>query len=168
MPLDFNEIVSSRLWVGCFVRPDEIGLLAGLRVTTVINLQSEEDLVIYDIHMGDLLCAYEPAGIQLRRVPIQDFDNESLSANLPAAVAEIEGALRGAGSRVYLHCTAGINRSPTAAAAYLMGSAGLSAEVAINHVMARRRCSPSKYALERYADTLAARNCLNGNIKDDQ
>jgi protein-tyrosine phosphatase len=54
----------------------------------------------------------------LRRVPVRDFDAAELRSKLPECVRNLDGLLS-AGHLVYLHCTAGINRSPTVAMAFL-------------------------------------------------
>ncbi len=154
MLLDFNEIIEDRLWVGCYVRPDEVRYLRQIGVTIVLSLQSDRDLDYYGIQTGDLLRAYEMAGIELRRIPIPDFDKQALAANLSQAVDELGKALTPRDSRVYVHCTAGVNRGPTLAAAYLIKVRGLSAQEAYEYILARRNCSPYLDTLESYEASL--------------
>ena len=59
------------------------------------------------------------------------------------------------GARVYVHCTAGINRGPTLAAAYLIKNKGLSAREAYEYVIERRQCRPYPTVLQEYAKSLA-------------
>jgi len=73
--------------------------------------------------MKKLLAAYKLAAIELRRIPIPDFDRHVLGMHLPQAVEELEDALAPSSGKVYVHCTAGINRGPTLAAAILSRSA---------------------------------------------
>ena len=154
MILDRNEIIPDRLWVGGFVRPENVRLLVQMGITHVVNLQSDEDFSNYGISLKKLVKAYEKANIELHRVATQDFDKEALEKNLAQSVAELELALKPSWAKVYLHCTAGINRAPTVAAAYLMKSRGMSAEEAHAFISARRSCSPYLALLQTYSGTL--------------
>lgn len=124
---NYDEIIAGRLWVGGYVREEEIPQLMQIGITTVVNLQTDEDLQHCGISPDGLARAYQDAGIELRRLPIQDFDWEALARNLAAAEEQVANALAKSGTRLYLHCTAGVNRSATAAAAFLIRSRGMSA-----------------------------------------
>ena len=150
MILDCNEIIQNKLWVGCYVQPEEVRLLHQWGITTVLSLQSDQDLKNYSISQKRLLKAYALADIELRRIPTQDFDKSALGANLLRGIEELERALAQHWSRVYLHCTAGINRGPTLAAAYLIKNHGLSSKGAYDYVVTRRDCSPYLDILEAY------------------
>ena len=154
MILDSDEIIPGRLWVGRYVDPSDIKLLGALGITTLISLQSDEDLAYYGISIARILRACEEDRIDFRRIAIRDFDRVALAQNLPSVVALLESALASSESRVYLHCSAGINRSPTAAAAYLIRSRGLSAREAHDYLTARRNCSPYLTILGQYEMSL--------------
>lgn len=151
MFLDCSEIIPGRLWVGSYVREGDIFHLQQFGITTVISLQSDEDFASYGISGEKLSRAFESAGIHFRRLPILDFDREALARGLSEAVVELAAEVAKPWTRVYLHCTAGINRAPTVAAAYLIRSRGLSAAVAVAYLTSRRHCSPSLDILERFA-----------------
>jgi protein-tyrosine phosphatase len=154
MILDCDEIIQGRLWVGSLVRPEEVKFLKQMDITAILSLQSDRDLENYGIPQEKLLKAYALAEIEVRRIPTQDFDEQALAANLPQAVEELEAALAPPWARVYVHCTAGINRSPTLAAAYLIKIRGLSAQEAYDYVIARRHCGPYLATLEEYEASL--------------
>jgi protein-tyrosine phosphatase len=154
MILDCNTVLHDRLWIGRFVRPRDVKLLRQMGVTTVISLQSDEDLVVYNVHVDKLLEAYNQAGIELRRVAIPDFDEEAMAAGLEQSVTEVEAALAPSWAKVYLHCTAGINRAPTVAAAYLIRARRLSAQEAYEFIIFRRHCTPYLAVLEQYEASL--------------
>ena len=154
MILDCNEVLTDRLWVGSFIRPKDVMLLHQIGVTTVIGLQTDKELLVYNVNLNKLLQAYSQAGIELRRVAIQDFDERAMAADLEQSVAELETALAPNWAKVYLHCTAGINRAPTVAAAYLMRVRGFSAQQAYDFIMARRHCSPYLEVLQDYEASL--------------
>ena len=150
MILDCDEIIEGRLWVGSYIDAESVHLLGQLGITSVVSLQSDQDLDDYDIQLKELLDAYELAGIQLRRFPIPDFDRKALTDNLSQGVDELEKALNSAGARIYVHCTAGVNRGPAVVAAYLIKTRGLSAREAYDYVRARRPCNPYLECLEAY------------------
>ena len=150
MILDCNEIIEGRLWIGCFIRPEDIRLLKQMEITAILSLQSDRDLAECNISQKKLLKAYAQAEMEFCRIPTTDFDTQALAANLPLAVDELEKALAPRWAKVYAHCTAGINRSPTLAAAYLIKARGLSAQEAHAYVTARRHCSPYLATLEEY------------------
>jgi protein-tyrosine phosphatase len=153
--LDCNEIIPGRLWVGAYLLPKDASALSRAGITTVISLQSEDDISTYGLSLQELGGALQTAGIQLVHIPVQDFSREAIERRLPEAVAELRKALQPAAARVYLHCTAGINRAPTTAAAYLIRFQGMIARDACAVLTARRHCSPYLDVLERYASTLA-------------
>jgi protein-tyrosine phosphatase len=154
MFLDCNEIISGRLWVGCHIRPEDARILRQMGITSILNLQSDRDLANYNISLKKLIKAYALEEIDLRRIPIPDFDRHAVCAHLPQAVEELENALAPLRAKVYVHCTAGINRGPTLAAAYLIKANGLTAQEAYNHVIARRDCSPYLDTLQEYEASL--------------
>ncbi len=123
-------------------------------VVTSLSLQSDRDLADCNISQKQLLKAYALEEIELRRIPIPDFDRQALAVALPQAVEELEKVLVSDQAKVYVHCTAGINRSPTLAAAYLVKMSGLSAREAYDYVISRRHCSPYLATLEDYEASL--------------
>ncbi|MBZ5495497.1 MAG: dual specificity protein phosphatase family protein [Acidobacteriia bacterium] len=154
MGLDFNEIIPGRLWVGGYVREEDVAELRRIGITTVVSLQTDEDLLLYGILPHRLALAYQSSGIELRRVPTLDFDREALARNLPEAVAQVEDALAPPWTKLYLHCTAGINRSATTAAGFLIKSRGTPAREARDYLTARRDCNPTLDILENFEEAL--------------
>jgi hypothetical protein len=69
--------------------------------------------------------------------PMRDFDPPDQRRNLPKAVRRLVGLLA-AGHRVYVHCTAGINRGPLAVLSYLTFVEGLPFEEALAVLYAGR------------------------------
>jgi protein-tyrosine phosphatase len=127
--LDFDAI-DDTLIVGSAFRAEDVPSLAELKVGAVVSLQAEAP---------DPVHALERRGILWARVPCEDFRAPSI-----AQIDEAVGAIRGfvdAGRRVYLHCYAGLQRSVTIAACYLIASdpARWNAAAALARVCARRR-----------------------------
>jgi protein-tyrosine phosphatase len=154
--LDCNEVIPDRLWIGGFVRPEDAPWLRRMGITTIVNLQSDDDLRERGVSLKKLVKALSEADIELRRAPIMDFNKQNIAANLYKCVAELESALSQKWTRVYLHCTAGFNRAPTTAAAYLVKTKGMTAKQACEFVMGKRHCMPYLDVLEIYESTLPA------------
>ena len=154
MLLDYDGIIPDRLWVGSFIRPGDVRELKSLGINTIINLQSDEDVAAYGISLSGIIAACRMEDVEYRRIPTPDFDKVAFAIKLPLCVAELEAALARDQSRVYLHCSAGINRSPTTAAAYLIRARGFSAAEACRYMVERRDCQPYLELLETYEQNL--------------
>jgi hypothetical protein len=86
-------------------------------------------------------------GVLMARHPFPDFSAEGLRSGLPAAVSALDGLLE-SGHRVYLHCTAGMGRSPGVAIAYMYWFRGHpTLEEAYLALTSKRPCGPNKEAI---------------------
>ena len=119
--------------------PEEYDELAAERVTAILSLQTEEDLG--NRTPADVKKAAEAANFLFRNVPVTDFDALDLKRQLPLCVMVLD-ELVSAGHRVYVHCTAGVTRSPTVIAAYLHWKMNWPLDKAVNHLHDIRNCSP--------------------------
>jgi protein-tyrosine phosphatase len=81
------------------------------------------------------------AGLKVHKVPITDFDRADLKLKLPASVTALNDLVE-SGETVYVHCTAGVSRSPPVVAAYMNQCLHWSLESAVNHLMSIRVCYP--------------------------
>ena len=81
-------------------------------------------------------------GVELRRIPIRDFDGLDLRKKLPQCVEALDELLRN-GHTVYMHCNVGSGRSPNVAIAYLIWRQGWNLDDAIEHISKCRSCSPN-------------------------
>lgn len=118
-------------------------------VTNVLCLQSDEDLASRGIQWSVLWQFYLRLGIEVTRVPIIDFDKADLLRHLDAAVAALHDALS-SGGKAYVHCSAGLNRSPTVVIAYLVRHRELSLDDAVQWVTSRHECVPYPDVLESW------------------
>lgn len=150
---DFHQ-VHERLIVGPVPSsPEKIAALRAAGVTALLSLQTDEDLESLSLNWGLLWNFMMHNGISGTRLPIVDFDDRALERGLPKAVEALNDAWR-AGQTVYVHCTAGVNRSPTVAIGWLMRHGGLSLDAAWRQVREARSCDPNYTALSRYAARL--------------
>jgi len=125
-----------------------------LGVTAVLSLQDDDDLEALGVRWDLFARGYQANGIVAVREPVKDFSPRALGARLAACVAALE-RLVAAGHRVYVHCTAGINRSPTVVIAWLHAHRGLSVADAAAQVTGRRQCWPFPEVLARIEELLA-------------
>ena len=146
--------VADRLLVGAYLVPDDFAWLhAQHRVTAVVCLQDDADLAARGLESAALGEASAVAGIAWHHLAVSDADVEALGLRLPDIVRRLIDLLD-RGECVYLHCSAGFNRAPTAAIAYLYARGGLDLEAATACVEARRSCQPYAQALEIFVAAL--------------
>ncbi len=117
-------------------------------VTAVVSLQHDTDLWDKGVDLALLEDAYRRAGIEFRRVPVEDYNETELEAALELGAATL-AELLGAGHTVLVHCNAGYNRSPTLAIAYLCAHRGMTLERATKLVKTSRACLPYLSVLRR-------------------
>jgi len=86
-------------------------------VTCILNTQQDKDMVYWQVDSETIQARCAQRGVVWEQQPFPDFDAEGLRRGLPKAVAVLDVLLR-ANHRVYLHCTAGLGRSPGVAIAY--------------------------------------------------
>ncbi len=145
--MDFHEVLSDVL-VGAY--PSSIEEIDHLRqkigVTAVLNLQTDEDMKRLACDWRSLSAHYRRWKMAVRRVSVRDFDGEDLRQKLPECVQALGELLRN-GHTVYVHCTAGLGRSPSVVVAYLHWVQQLDLETAAKAVQQHRPCSPNLEAI---------------------
>ncbi len=147
-PLPINEVADG-LWVGpCPRSPEFIQDLREVHgLTGLVNLQTDADLESLGMAWPLMWRFLMATGISSQRVIIVDFDDRSLITHLDAAVEAVQEMVA-AGHKTYLHCTAGVNRSPTTAIAWLVRHGGMSLDDAWQQVTSRRTSAPNRKVLE--------------------
>jgi len=140
--MDVDQILP-QVYVGsCPISAGDVDLLARqFRISAVLNVQTDEDMAYWGIGWEQLAGVYRDSGMEVRRVPVEDFDPEDLRRKLPDCVRALDELLR-AGHVVYVHCSAGKNRSPSTVVAYLHWVVGWDLDAAFSHVTAHRWCQP--------------------------
>ncbi|KAG7671474.1 hypothetical protein Ndes2526B_g09363 [Nannochloris sp. 'desiccata'] len=144
----YYHYISEDVIVGS--QPRNAGDIAHLanenNVRAILNLQQDKDLHHWGVNLHELFCASSDHGIELIRTPAVDFDPHSLRATLPTAVAALERARKNHG-RVYVHCTAGLGRSPAVAIAALYWFTDMDLDTAYMYLTDIRPCGPNKEAI---------------------
>jgi len=140
--VDLDQILP-KIFVGVCPRTAEHidWLKDNVGITAVLNVQTEEDFEYWGIDWDVLAAHYRQVGIEARRTPVRDFDADALRRHLPQCVQALDGLLKD-GHTVYVHCTAGINRSPSTVIAYLHWVEQWDWEKAIHQVTSHRQCDP--------------------------
>ncbi len=108
--------------------------LEALNVGLVITAMTAEELDDYGIE-----AAVDFAGAAWLWISVDDDDSEPIQAHFKDVCEAIDKA-KAVGKAVLVHCAAGVSRSPTLAAAWLMHHYGWTAEAALTLLVARRPC----------------------------
>lgn len=116
-------------------------------VTGVVSLQTDDDFLKWHVDFAALEKASYEFNLPIARHPIIDFDDEDLKIHLLSAVDTVHRMIA-VGHRIYLHCTAGQERAPTVAAAYLCMHHNMTVAQSISRVKSVRECSPKKTIME--------------------
>ena len=145
--MELDEIVPE-IHVGSFPeKAVDIRLLKSeFGITAVLNLQTEDDFDANKLDWSALAETYRHEGIEVCRVPVQDFDEEDLRRHLPACVDGLDRLLR-EGHVVFVHCNMGMGRSPSVVVAYLHWIGGMNLDEAFGQVTRLRPSVPSMDAI---------------------
>ncbi len=140
--IDHFTWVDAAVAVGRAPFDDDREWLAAQGVTGLLSLQSDQDLRERGIDWERWAASLAALGIDARRVPVTDFDRGDLLRHLDQGVAAL-AALVDAGRRVYVHCNAGINRSPSVVIGWRVAHLGETLGDATDHVLSLHRpCYP--------------------------
>jgi hypothetical protein len=149
--MDFDQILPN-LYVGSYPEDtSDIDRLHAAGITAVLSLQSEEDCDYLGLETADLAGRYASLGLETRRVSIRDFDDGDLRDKLPVAVETLAELLED-GHAGFVHCTAGVNRSPSVVICYLHWMLGWDLQRAAEHVTSCRRCDPMMTVIRQATD----------------
>ena len=141
--------IQNRLFVGtCPQNETDVIRLQQDRVSAVFNLQSDLDLIEHNIDWSVLESLYVQYGISAHRAPMVDFDEVNIEANLTGVTDSLASVMDN-GHCVYLHCTAGRERSPTTAVAWMTWYGGMSLDLALDTMRKARPSNPYEAILQR-------------------
>jgi hypothetical protein len=107
------------------------------QASAVLSVQHDECLAYWGIDYARLQDRATALGLILVRCPIRDFDIADMRQQLPAAISAL-ASLQARGHRTYVHCTAGLGRSPLVVLAYLILVQKQDPEEAISMILSSR------------------------------
>lgn len=150
--IEFSKITGN-LFVGTCPRTViDLNQIRLIGVTGVFSLQTDEDFRNWNIDFAALETASYEIDLPIARHPIVDFDDEDLKTRLISAVDTLYRMIA-VGHTVYLHCTAGQERAPSVAAAYLCKYKKMTPHQAVTLVKSERECSPKQDIIEAVLST---------------
>ncbi len=139
--------IEEGLWLGrAPLTPEEFSLLHDIGVQDIVTLQTEDEARLGGILPPVATRIVAALGMSLYRMEITDLSAPALKARTPLA-AGLVSHLRSRGRCIYVHCAAGMSRSPTVVSAYLVLSQGLSADAACNLVVTLHPSMPDRQAV---------------------
>jgi protein-tyrosine phosphatase len=145
--MNLSEVLP-QLFVGSSpANADDINhLKTDYAITAILNLQNDDDLNYCELDWNRLEARYRELEIDVRRIPVRNFDGPGLRGKLSQCVEALDELLRD-GHTVYVHCNAGTYRSPSVAIAHLVWRQSWKLVDAIKHVTRCRSCSPDIAAI---------------------
>jgi protein-tyrosine phosphatase len=147
--VNFSQVLPGLFVGSCPTKVDDINhLKTECGITALLSLQTDDDLDYLDLDWGRIEDRCREKEIEVRRIPIRDFDGMDLRKKLPRCVEALDELLRN-GRTVYTHCNVGTGRSPDVAIAYLVWRQGWSVDDAIDQVTKCRSCSSDIDSLMR-------------------
>jgi protein-tyrosine phosphatase len=164
--LDYN-IIDDNLIVGsCPKTKDDISKLStDEHVTAILNLQQDQDFGPHNVDIGSIKAECSTLGISYYQVPITDGSPGDLRKYLPKAVGVLDNLIRVRKKKVYLHCTAGVGRSPSVAVAYYYWIKRMNLNDAYAFVKSKRPVShPNTGAIQDATDGLLQRANFEDNL----
>jgi len=158
--INFDRITDDIFVGSCPTNTIDVERLKNAGISAVLNLQTHGDFITHKIHWPTLAQSYRQHDISVRRVPIIDFDQEDLAKRLPQATHSLKRLIDN-NHIVYVHCTAGVERSPATVVGYLARHKRLGLNRALSIVKSAHRCNPCDDALQK-ADTIFQTAIENG------
>lgn len=137
--LNWDQIREDLTIGSCPMSPDDIDTIkTQTAASALLSVQHDDCLQHFGIDYDQHTAHGGRAGLAMVRAPMRDFDPSDQRRRLPKAVRALVDLLS-AGHRVYVHCTAGINRAPLTVLGYLTFSEGQSVDEAIEVIRSGRR-----------------------------
>jgi atypical dual specificity phosphatase len=136
--LNWNEITPQIVVGTCPMTADDLSRIEReTGASAVMSVQHDECLAYWGIRFAQLRRRATELGLTLIRCPIRDFDIPDMRRQLPRAISTL-ASLQNRGLRTYVHCTAGMGRSPLVVLGFLTLVEGLHPEAAIALILAGR------------------------------
>lgn len=129
--LNWSEIREDILVGSCPMTAEDIDRIREQsNATAILSIQSDQCRVAFDINYENHQRHGARRGLVMVNAPMRDFDPAHQRQRLPDAVRALHRLLD-AKHRVYVHCTAGVNRAPLTVLTYLTFVEGMTIEEAM-------------------------------------
>mmetsp|Transcript_8591 Transcript_8591/g.31731 ORF Transcript_8591/g.31731 Transcript_8591/m.31731 type:complete len:352 (+) Transcript_8591:169-1224(+) len=136
--LNWNEITPEVLVGSCPRSPEDATIIARESgATAILCLQSNDCFRAMNIDWEAIRERAISEGVVMARVSVRDFDHNDQALMLPEGV-RVLSQLVASGHKVYVHCTAGINRATLVAVGYLTFYRGKTLDDAVSLVKSKR------------------------------
>ncbi|KAJ7544536.1 hypothetical protein O6H91_09G081700 [Diphasiastrum complanatum] len=137
--LNWNHITSHIIVGSCPRSSEDVDhMVDAAGITAILNLQSDLCFEALKIPFEDIRKRAIERAVYLDRVAIRDFDHGDQALMLPQAVRTLN-LLLARGFKVYVHCTAGINRATLTVVGYLTFVQGMNLDDAVSMVKSARK-----------------------------
>ena len=139
--MDFDQILP-QLFIGCCpLEPADIDLLKAILPHGGSQLTDGGRFRLLGYRLAEVGTSVSQAWYRTSSGSGEDFNRKDLRQRLPVCVQALDELLR-SGHTVYVHCSGGVNRSPSTVVAYLHWNQGMAFDEAVNYVQERRDCAP--------------------------
>lgn len=137
------DVITPRIVVGsCPHTRDDIHVISDdAECNALLSLQSDADHEHLGIDWYDIASHAEDLGLAVQRIPMRDFDDADIEKSLAEAVHAL-AMLLDDDRKVYVHCTAGMNRAPLVVLGYLTFCEGKTLKEAVSLVQRRAVAAP--------------------------
>lgn len=117
--LNWNEITPDIIIGSCPMTAEDIEIIVqSTGISAILSVQTDQDISYYGIDAKTIVNKTNELGIKFIRVPMKDFNINDQQDKLLDAVNALAGLISDK-HKVYVHCTAGINRSPLTVLGYM-------------------------------------------------
>ena len=127
-----SEIIPN-LFIGDYMNSEDERILTQLGISVIVNV-TKHLLNVFENNSNVEKSTYKPTYL---RIPLNDDLRSSILPNLKENLVFLKSALD-QGSKVLVHCSAGISRSPAIVIAYLMSRLKISFKEALGMVSEKR------------------------------
>lgn len=150
------DLVEPGIFIGSSPQSSvDVARLKEMKITAIISLQSDDDLVARKIDWPKLQAAYNHNKIEVNRFPINDFDEIDLGNKVVEPIKKLNELVK-AKHKVYVHCNSGVCRAPAVVLGYLCHYQGMSLGAGFQQIsIARPIANPYQKAVQRALDELA-------------
>ena len=107
------------------------------RISSVLSLQTDDDLRVRNIDIALLEKHYQQREMLFKRFPIDDINPEDMAKKILSPIQYLVNQVE-QGKTVYVHCNAGICRATSTVLGYLYLHQGMKLENGLEYIRSKR------------------------------